>query len=56
VKDERDRLDRVLSSSDVRPDKKNGMIVRRNVLNGFLEGPEFMEEAKKTASGSKGDL
>ncbi|ETO11984.1 protein disulfide isomerase [Reticulomyxa filosa] len=42
--DERDRLDRVLSSGAVRPDKRTGMLLRRNVLTGFIEGSEFMGE------------
>ncbi|ETO20961.1 hypothetical protein RFI_16236, partial [Reticulomyxa filosa] len=47
VTDEKNRLERILSSSGVRPDKKNGMILRKNVLDGFLEGAELIEEAKQ---------
>jgi len=44
VTDERDRLDRVLSAPGIRPDKKTGMIIRKNVLDGFLQGPESFKE------------
>jgi len=48
VSNERNRLDNVISAGSVRPDKKNGMILRRNVLSGFLEGPELTQETHTT--------
>jgi len=52
---ERDRLDTLISSGSVRPDKKNAMVLRRNVLIGFLEGPESIKEEHTTAE-DKEDL
>jgi len=41
VTKERDRLLKISQSDSVNKDKKDSFIIRMNVLNGFLEGPEI---------------
>ena len=47
VTKERDRLAKTSKSSSIKKDKRDNMIIRMNVLNGFLEGPEFMDNKSK---------
>mmetsp|Transcript_12112 Transcript_12112/g.15131 ORF Transcript_12112/g.15131 Transcript_12112/m.15131 type:complete len:359 (-) Transcript_12112:35-1111(-) len=47
VTKERDRLAKTSKSSSIKKDKRDNMIIRMNVLNGFLEGPEFMDDKSK---------
>jgi len=41
VTKERDRLLKISQSSSITKDKKDGFVIRVNVLTGFLEGPEI---------------
>jgi len=44
---ERDRLQKIAKSDSVTKEKRDNFILRMNVLNGFLEGKEFMTDAVK---------
>ncbi len=43
---ENTRLSGLSKSTSITKEKKSNFMLRANVLQGFVEGPEFVEEAK----------
>lgn len=44
VVSERDRLQKMTDSKSIKREKRENFVLRVNILNGYLEGPEFKEE------------